>query len=239
MENNDYSSIYGPQPYETTLANTYGLAEDYYAIGHYSADNYIAATSGIPWNSCLGGDGSPSSCPQSQNNIFNQLGPGNAQGLVESGNTDSNHNPVEYYTDLGSGYESTLPSTFTATTFAPAFTFITPNRTDDDHDTSPSTGDTWLSQEVPAIQSTPQYQSGSMAIFIVFDESSVNDTEGATTPPNNHVYLAVVSPYTHGVKDTTQFTHYSLLRTAEDLLGLPPLGNAASAAPMEAAFNLG
>ena len=60
MENNDYSNMYGPQPYETQVANTYGLAEDYYGIGHYSADNYIAATSGISWNSCLGGDGSAS-----------------------------------------------------------------------------------------------------------------------------------------------------------------------------------
>lgn len=236
MENNDYSSIYGPQPYETTLANTYGLATNYYGIGHYSADNYIAATSGISWNSCLGGDGSPSSCPQSQDNIFHQLGLGNAVNYVESGNTDSNHNPVEYYTDLGSGFEQTLPSTFSSTTFSPKFAFITPNRTDDGHDSGPGTGDSWLSGEVPKIMATPQYQSGSMAIFVTFDESNVNDTQGATSPPSNHVYTAVISPYTHGVKDATPYTHYSLLRTTEELLGLPLLGNAASANSMVGKF---
>lgn len=240
MENNDYSNIYGPQPYETQLANTYGLAEDYYAIGHYSADNYVAATSGIPWNSCLGGDGSPSSCPQSQNNIFHQLGTGNAVNYVESGSTDSNHNPSEYYTDLSGGnYEQTLPSApFSSSAFNPKFVFISPNRNDDDHDTSASAGDSWLSSEVPAIMATPQYQSGTMAIFITFDESNVNDTEGATSPPNNHVYTAVISPYTYDVKDSTPYSHYSLLRTTEELLGLPLLGNAATANSMVANFGL-
>jgi acid phosphatase len=240
MENNDYSNIYGPQPYETQLANTYGLAEDYYGIGHYSADNYIAATSGIPWNSCLGGDGSASSCPQSQDNIFHQLGAGNAVNYVESGNTDSNHNPSEYYTDLSGGnYEQSLPSApFSSSAFNPKFVFITPNRTDDDHDTSASAGDSWLSNEVPAIMATPQYQSGTMAIFVTFDESNVNDTEGATSPPSNHVYTAVISPYTHGVKSSTLYTHWSLLRTTEELLGLPLLGNAATANSMVANFGL-
>jgi hypothetical protein len=240
MENNDYSNIFGPQPYETQLANTYGLAEDYYGVGHYSADNYIAATSGIPWNSCLGGDGSASSCPQSQDNIFHQLGAGNAVNYVESGNTDSNHNPSEYYTDLSGGnYEQSLPSApFSSSAFNPKFVFISPNRTDDDHDTSASAGDSWLSSEVPAIMATPQYQSGTMAIFVTFDESNVNDTVGATTPPNNHLYTAVISPYTHGVKSSTPYTHWSLLRTTEELLGLPLLGNAATANSMVANFGL-
>jgi hypothetical protein len=34
------------------------------------------------------------------------------------------------------------------------------------------------------------------------------------------------------------FNHYSLLATAEQLLGLPALGQAASATTMTAAFNL-
>jgi hypothetical protein len=35
-----------------------------------------------------------------------------------------------------------------------------------------------------------------------------------------------------------QFNHYSLLGTAEQLLGLPALGQAASSPTMTAAFNL-
>ncbi len=232
MENNDYANIYGPQPYETQIANTYGLATNYYATGHFSLDNYLTATGGVI------GQGNDDSCGSfSGDNVFNQLGSGQAINYVESGNTDCDHNPASQWADLGSSYTATLPSApFSSTAFNPKFVFITPNRTDDDHDTSPSTGDAWLSNEVPAIMATPQYQAGTMAIFIVFDESNVNDTQGNTTPPNNHVYLSVISPYTHGVKDSTTFTHCSLLRTVEDVFGLSPLGCAASAPSMVGHF---
>ena len=43
----------------------------------------------------------------------------------------------------------------------------------------------------------------------------------------------MISPYTHGVKDSTTYTHWSLLRTTEELLGLPLLGNAATANSMD------
>jgi acid phosphatase len=231
MENQDYSNIYGPQSYETSIANQYGLAEDYYATGHFSLDNYLTATSGVT------GVGNDDSCGSwSYNNIFNQLGAGNAVNYVESGNTDCDHNPASQYSDLGSSFTQTLPTTFTSTTFSPKFVFVSPNKTDDGHDSSASTGDAWLSSEVPKIMATPQYTSGSMAIFIVYDESNVNDTQGSTSPPNNHVYLSVISPYTHAVKNTTQYTHCSLLRTAEDLFRVPALGCAASANSMVGHF---
>ena len=41
-----------------------------------------------------------------------------------------------------------------------------------------------------------------------------------------------------GTQDATRFTHYSLLRLNEELLGLPLLANAATATDMAAAFNL-
>jgi len=243
MENQDYGNVYGPQPYETSVANTYGYATSYYGIGHYSADNYIAMTSGAPWSSCTGGDGSPGSCPQTQDNVFHQLGAGQAQDLVDPGSLDVSHQPVEYYTDLGcSGvgscpYEQTLPATFSASTFDPAYTFISPNKQDDGHDSSAGAGDAWLSSEAPKIMATPQYTSGSMAILVVYDESSLNDTQGATTPPDNHVYLSAISPATsHVVDSQAGLTHYSLLRKSESMFGLPLLGSAESAPDMGTGF---
>lgn len=50
--------------------------------------------------------------------------------------------------------------------------------------------------------------------------------------------LIVVSPYTHTVKDGTLYTHYSLLRTTEQIFGLSPLGNAASANSMLGKFRI-
>ena len=53
------------------------------------------------------------------------------------------------------------------------------------------------------------------------------------------VATLVISPSTKaGTKSATLFNHYSLLGTAEQLLGLPKLGKASSATTMSAAFNL-
>jgi phosphatidylinositol-3-phosphatase len=56
----------------------------------------------------------------------------------------------------------------------------------------------------------------------------------------NQVATIVVSPYTTpGATSGTAFTHYSLLRTTEELLGISTfLGNAASATSMRSAFGL-
>ena len=54
-----------------------------------------------------------------------------------------------------------------------------------------------------------------------------------------HVATLVISPSTKaGTKSGKLFNHYSLLGTAEQLLGLPKLGKAATAKTMTAAFNL-
>jgi hypothetical protein len=46
----------------------------------------------------------------------------------------------------------------------------------------------------------------------------------------------VISPFSHAVRDDTHYTHYSLLRTTESLLGLPLLGHARSATSMLGRF---
>ena len=49
----------------------------------------------------------------------------------------------------------------------------------------------------------------------------------------------MISPSTKaGTTSGTLFNHYSLLATAEKLLGLPALGQASSATTMTSAFNL-
>jgi hypothetical protein len=114
----------------------------------------------------------------------------------------------------------------------PRFSFLTPNLCDDMHDCSVATGDAWLQSWVPQMIAGPDYQAGRLAIVITFDENS--GTSG------NQVYTAVISPFTTpGTQSATAFTHYSLLRTAEEILGVPLLGSAAGATSMRSAFNLG
>ena len=236
-ENQDYSNVFGSSsaPNWNKYASQFGYASAYYANGHFSLDNYLTMTGGII------GTGNSDSCGSfSGNNIFNQLGAGNAVNYVESGNTDCDHNPASQWSDLSSSFTQTLPSApFSSTAFNPAYVFISPNKTDDGHDTNVATADSYIGTIVPAIIATPQYQAGTMAIFLVPDESNVNDTQGTTTPPDNHVLADVISPNTPtGTVVSTQFTHCSLLRTAEDVLGLAPLGCAATANSMMLPFGL-
>jgi len=72
-------------------------------------------------------------------------------------------------------------------------------------------------------------------IFVAWDEDGSQD---GLDQENNHVPCIVISPYTHGVQDGTSYTHYSLLKTTEQLLGLSQLGNAASANSMLGHFGV-
>jgi phosphatidylinositol-3-phosphatase len=90
-----------------------------------------------------------------------------------------------------------------------------------------------------------EYKNGSTAIFLTWDEGEEgNEIKGEHCATNTsdvscHIPTLVISPSTRaGTKAGTQFNHYSLLATAEQLLGLSRLGQAASATTMTKAFNL-
>ena len=104
--------------------------------------------------------------------------------------------------------------------------------------------DAWLQSWVPAIMAGPDWQAGRLAILIVWDEGSGADigTGGDCTNSSLsgcHIPLLVLSPATSHVVDGSQYTLYSVLRTTEEILGLPLLGKAATANSMRAAFGLG
>ena len=125
----------------------------------------------------------------------------------------------------------------------PAFSFVTPNLTDDMHDGTIAQGDTWLASNLPAILGSPAYRSGTTAVFITWDEGSggypIENCAANTSDASCHVATIVISPSTPaGTVSGTLFNHYSLLGTAEQLLGLPRLGHASSYPTMTGAFRL-
>jgi hypothetical protein len=107
-----------------------------------------------------------------------------------------------------------------------------PNLCHDIHDCPVETGDRWLASWVPRKTASRTYRAGHAVLFITWDEN-----DGSS---GNQVATVVVSPSTtQGTKSGLPFTHYSLLRTTEELLGLPRrLGLASRAAGMRSAFNL-
>jgi phosphatidylinositol-3-phosphatase len=129
-----------------------------------------------------------------------------------------------------------------ATGALPAFSFITPNLIDDMHDGTIQQGDTWLSQNLPVIFNSAQYQAGQVVVFVTWDEGeggSSNDCATNTSDPGCTVATIVASPSTlPGTQSGILFNHYSLLLTTEQLLGRPALGQAAGATTMLGSFNL-
>ncbi len=248
MENHGFSQVAGHSPFLNRLAARCGLAASYRAVTHPSLPNYLSMTSGGP-QGLEGYDCQPGSgCDTSASSIFGQTTwRVFAQNMPSpcfrrnSGLYAPRHNPALYYTTpavAGACAASDLPLGGGALTRAlsrPAslahFVMVIPNLCNDEHDCPVSSGDSWLARAVPQILHSAAYRSGTTALLITYDED--DHAEG------NRVYAVVVSPSTHPhTVSQTPFTHASLLRTSEELLGLPLLPAAGSAASMRAAFNL-
>jgi phospholipase C len=113
-----------------------------------------------------------------------------------------------------------------------------------------SAGDNWLSQWMPTILDSPDYMSDRLVVFLTWDRGA-GETGGATLDcldpdrlldPGCHIPTLVFSTGTRGgTENSTFFSHYSMLKTTEELLGLPTsaLGaNVSEANSMRDAFNL-
>jgi hypothetical protein len=243
MENHGYSQVAGHSPFLNALAHRCGLASRYTAVSHPSLPNYLALVSGST-QGLDGSDCSPgSSCRSTGASIFSQtswrayaesmLGTCAQEG---SGDYAPRHNPAVYFTAVAAqcaGQDVPLPrlvSDLHSGDLA-SYSFVTPNLCSDEHDCQLSDGDRWLARWVPRIVRSRAYRDGSTVLFITYDEDEKRE--------GNRVYTVVVAPSVQpGTASGEPFTHYSLLRTEEELLGLPFLGQAASATSMRAAFML-
>jgi hypothetical protein len=251
MENHSASAVLGPRaatPFEKDLAARCGSGTNYHAVGSPSLPNYLGATSGSSQG--VHDDASPSSHRVDADNLFRQVRAAqeSARSYEEAmtqncqprpaGRYAVKHNPQAYYVgaeDLAACQRDDVPlGSLTAGRLVddldrgqlPAFSFITPDLCDDTHDCGVDLGDAWLSQWVGRLLDSAVYRAGRTALFVVWDEP---------TP----MPVLVVSPTTpSGTTSPAPFDHYSLLRTTEELLGLPYLGQAATATSMRPAFGL-
>lgn len=102
------------------------------------------------------------------------------------------------------------------------------------------TGDAWLSQVLPQIFASPDYQAGKTLVLLTWDEGNESAKSGIDcTAQTNidssgcHVGLVTASAYiSPGTRDATRYTPYSILAAIERMEGLPLLGSAATATPL-------
>jgi hypothetical protein len=260
MENHSYNKIIGSSsaPYINSLASACGLATNYHNITHPSLPNYVGATSGLSLSALspfMGDCGPGGSCNTKAPSIFGETSSWKAYEETMPNNCDPansgyyyvRHNPGPYFTSLTNCPTNDVPYTQLSSDLSsgklPAFSFVSPNAVDDMHNGTVAQGDTWLSQNVPTILNSSAYKTGTLAVFITWDEGT-SGTTGAncatnTTDNSCHVATLVISPSTTtGTKSSKLFNHYSLFMTTASLLKLSPLGLAAKANSMVAAFNL-
>ncbi len=259
MENYSYDSVIGSShaPYINSLAGECGLATNYHNITHPSLPNYVAATSGLnlarlapftpdcsPSGDCTAD--APSIFAQGESwKAYEESMPSNCHPS-DTGNYAVRHNPPTYYPTLSGCSTFDVPYSTLSADLAndtlPAFSFITPNLVNDMHNGTLADGDAWLAHNLPLIFDSPEYTHGTVAIFLTWDEGeggSSNDCAANTSDIGCHIATIVMSPSTvAGTRAGDLFNHYSLLATAEELLGLPKLGEAAANPSMVSAFNL-
>jgi hypothetical protein len=190
------------------------------------------ATNGATWRSYQEGlNSSTGACPIHSNSLY-----------------AAKHNPFVFFQDVSGNPPSAtnsyceshhraysaFASDLTAGDVA-GFTFITPNLCHDMHGASgcPSTnnvtqGDTWLSQELPRILTYAHANAG--VVFIVWDEG-----DSTLKIP----FIAAGPGVKTGYAGSVSYTHSSLLKSIERILGLPTLSKVSSANDLSDLFMAG
>lgn len=92
----------------------------------------------------------------------------------------------------------------------------------DMHDCSIGTGDKWVSKNLPTLIAWDAAHDG--VLILTFDEN-----DGS---PGNQITTILAGNVKPG-KFSQDINHYNVLRTIEDIFAVKPLGNAASATPIQ------
>lgn len=260
-ENKNFSTILNPAaaPNLGALAKNYGNATNFFAEAHPSEPNYIALVSGDTFG--VQDDGyhtfdAPNLALQltkaglSWKGYYESI-PAPGSEAASDGLYAFKHSGFMSFASVRNdpdralhivGFDQ-LDSDLAADTL-PAFALIVPNLCNDMHGAPTCVdeaelirrGDAVVGSIVRKIQATTAWNSSdNVAIAITFDES-----ENKTEPGGGHIPTIVVT--NHGPRrksDNTAYTHYSLLRTIEDALGIHLyLAHAQEAKPMLPLFAL-
>jgi hypothetical protein len=221
-------------PYLHSLASQCSFFSDWTETNtkQNSLTQYIGETSGVDNPSTVNDCNPSASCESTDDNIFRQVrvAGGTARNYVEgatagcsaSGNA-AKHIPGLYYfgtyTDsTGSHNDHDFCNTevrpygeFDVNNL-PTYAFVTPTLCNDGHDCGDATVDAWASTNIKKVLDSSAYKAGTVAVFVWYDED--HPTPNVQIAPTSHM------------GDLTQIgvgTHAALLKTIEDMLGLPAM----------------
>jgi len=249
MENHSYNQVWNTSssPYITSLGNAYARATNYHATIHPSLPNYLDMYGGSHYG--ITTDCNPSSsCHIDAVNLADNLDAkeltwkGYMEGmpspcyLTTSGRYAPKHNPFVYFDDIRTNTTrcnshvvpySAFASDLASAATTPNYVMIVPDLCNDMHDCSVSTGDTWLKNNLPAILNSPSCTIDKCLLILTWDEDDSSQSNQVLT------IFAGSGAKTGGVASAVSYNHFSLLRTVENIFGLPTqTSNDAGASPM-------
>lgn len=224
-ENHAYSQIIGVAPYLTSLATGGANFTQSFAVTHPSQPNYVALFSGSTQG--LSSD----SCPHtfSGANLGSEL---IGAGLTFGGYSESmpsdgytgctsgayarKHNPWADFTAVPSSDNLRFSRFPTDYSTLPTVSVVVPNLNDDMHDGTVAAGDAWAQANI-AGYATWALAHNSLLIVTTDEDDSGHGNQIATIFYGQPVHAGAYSEH---------ITHYSVLRTVEDMYGLACTGNA-------------
>ncbi len=243
-ENHSYSQIINSPhaPYINELAAKGALLTQSFGLIHPSQPNYLALFSGsmqsVTDNSCPHTFTTPNLGHALLAAGLTFVGysedlPAVGSLICKEGSYARKHNPWANWQGSGANglpAETNVPLTSFPADFAtlPTVSIVVPNQVNDmHHGKDPETiqtGDRWLRDHLDGYaQWTQQHNS---LLILTWDEDSDNAKE------NNRIVTLFIGPMVKTGRYDQRITHYNVLRTIEDLYGLPHSGASADTVPI-------
>ncbi len=232
-ENHSYSEIIGSPdaPYINSLANAGASFTNSYAISHPSEPNYLDLFSGM--NQGVTDD----SCPHtfSTQNLESELItakrtfvsyseglPSTGSEVCTAGEYARKHNPWTNFSNDPAALNQPFTSFPTNYATLPTVSWIIPDLLDDMHDGTVQEGDSWLQTNLSAYAQWAQTHNS--LLIVTWDEDDDNH--------NNQIATIFVGQVVKPGHYSEMINHYNVLRTLEDMYGLPHLANTKTVKPI-------
>jgi len=240
FENTSASSIIGNSqaPYFNQLANTGANFTNAHAVTHPSEPNYLdlfsGSNQGVTDDSCphtfsTANEGAQLIAAGLTFTGYSEDLPSAGSTVCTSGNYARKHNPWVNFTNVPAADNQPFTAFPTDFTQLPTVSWVVPNLCDDMHDCSIPTGDTWLKNHLDAyVQWAKTHNS---VLITTFDENDGSAGNQIATIFNGQ-------PVKQGGYGEA-INHFSVLRTIEDMYGLPYAGAASTATSITDAWNTG
>lgn len=245
LENREASSVTAStMPYLYGLSQTYGRADAFYAVTHPSLPNYLAL-----WSGSTQGVRDDAIHDLAAASLSNQMAAagrswrtyaqdypaggcntaaaytGGVDGPGVAGTYARKHNPAMSFTFVSGTSQCANIQPLASFDPSVSFAFVAPNLCNNMHDCSPAQCNAFLRAFLPIVFSAPEWPN--TLLVVSFDEGA-SDVNGG-----GRVFTLVAHPGLAGVTSSTPHNHYGLLRTIEDIFGLPCLNAACGATPLD------